>query len=280
MPLLLVLALAIAAAGATVWGLGQGEPSRRLGRANPAWFVVVRDRGAASAPRLADGVRILWSSRIDMPFVGAEEAYWDRCLILGGGAPDAWPIVLGDETEDAYVARVRLLRPPAMALGLIKTLTRTGLLGKPKGPPLTDAAALGLKADTAPTKAQAEALVAKPAIYHPAMVNFLRYFDQARYPGGSNQGPTGAEAYARYGLVALRSVYRTGGQLVFYGKVTGVLREAASGPTVGRWDEVAAMQYRAPAAVLTMEQLPDYRAALVHRDAGLEKSVVLASIAD
>ena len=37
------------------------------------------------------------------------------------------------------------------------------------------------------------------------------------------------------------------------------------------------MHYPNPAAILTMEHAPDYRDALHHRDAGLERTVVIAS---
>jgi len=37
------------------------------------------------------------------------------------------------------------------------------------------------------------------------------------------------------------------------------------------------MRYPSPAAILTMENVADYRAALHHRDAGLERTVVIAS---
>jgi hypothetical protein len=59
-----------------------------------------------------------------------------------------------------------------------------------------------------------------------------------------------------------------------------VLREAKAGPTIGCWHDVAAMRYPNPPAILTMEHVPEYRAALHHRDAGLERTVVIASTPD
>jgi hypothetical protein len=40
---------------------------------------------------------------------------------------------------------------------------------------------------------------------------------------------------------------------------------------------IAAMQYPNPPAILSMEHALDYRAALDHRDAGLERTLVVAS---
>jgi hypothetical protein len=76
----------------------------------------------------------------------------------------------------------------------------------------------------------------------------------------------------------MRTVYRTGGHLLFYGRIRQVLREASRGPTTGAWSDVAAMHYPNPGAILSMEHARDYRAALRHRDAGLERTVVIASL--
>ena len=73
-------------------------------------------------------------------------------------------------------------------------------------------------------------------------VNLLCYYDQARYPKGHALDGTaisGADAYARYGLIALEHVTRRGGRL----------------------------------ALLD----PDYVAGLVHREAGLANTVVMVT---
>ncbi|WP_374345685.1 hypothetical protein [Phenylobacterium sp.] len=256
---------------AIVWLIGASEPVQRLGVASPAWFVMLK---GGEAPSLAPGVRLRWRSRIDAPMI-ADEAYWDTCLILTGGAHDADPLILGSGTVDAYIARIDLLAPPALALGVLRVLVTLGVLAKPKDAPVTDPATLGFRTDIMPTKANTEALIARPASYRPAMVNFLKYFETARYKDG--RPSTGAEAYRRYGAVALQTVYRVGGTLQFYGRVRDVLREPDAGPTVGAWDDVAVMLYPNPAAIATMEQVPVYHAALHHRDAGLDRTVLLAS---
>jgi hypothetical protein len=81
----------------------------------------------------------------------------------------------------------------------------------------------------------------------------------------------------RYCLVAMRTVYSTGGHLLFAGRILSVLREPKAGPTIGRWDDLAAMRYPSPSAILSMEHAPDYHAALDDRDAGLERTLVIAT---
>jgi uncharacterized protein (DUF1330 family) len=106
-------------------------------------------------------------------------------------------------------------------------------------------------------------------------VNLLAYHESARYPAGhelAGRGGSGAEAYARYGAVALRHVTQRGGRLALMNAV----EQTIIGPEEG-WHQVAIMQYPNTAAFIDMLRDPDYGAALVHRDAGLAKTVVLVT---
>jgi len=190
--------------------------------------------------------------------------------VTGAGATP----LAGETFEDAYVARLKLFTPPKIALGLIRTLIALGVLSRPSTENVAlDAQSIGFRPDVMPSAKAIETLLSRPADYAPAMVNFLKYYETAQYePGGS-----GRAAYRRYGTVAMRTVFRTGGHLLFYGRVIEVVRAASDGPTVGAWDDVAAMRYPNPPAILSMEHVPAYRAALHHRDAGLERTVVIAS---
>ncbi|MBN8606212.1 MAG: DUF1330 domain-containing protein [Caulobacterales bacterium] len=263
----------IAAALALVWVIGAREPVFANSRGAPVWFVAWK---GARAPRLADGVRLNWTSHADFALIGTAEAYWTRFYILSGGAPGATPIDLG-EADDAYVARLKVFTPPRFALGMLRVLTALGVLSKPKGEITHDVQALGFRSDVMPSASAIAQLLAKPADYSPCMVNFLGYYGAARYKERRADPGTGAAAYRRYGMVAMRTVYRTGGTLLFYGAVEEVLREAMAGPSVGAWHDIAAMRYPNPAAILSMEHAPEYRAALHHRDAGLDRTIVIAS---
>ncbi len=106
-------------------------------------------------------------------------------------------------------------------------------------------------------------------------VNLLAYHDRARYPEGhelAGAGLSGADAYGRYGLIALEHVNRRGGRLALYNDVAQVLIGAQSA-----WDQVAIMEYADTDAFLDMIVDPDYTAALVHRDAGLRDTMVLVT---
>ena len=106
-------------------------------------------------------------------------------------------------------------------------------------------------------------------------VNLLSYWPEARYPDGhelAGAGLSGAEAYGRYGAVALEQVVRRGGVFTLYNDVLQVL----IGQT-GPWDQIAIMQYPTTDAFIDMIRDPDYQAALVHRDAGLDETAILVS---
>jgi hypothetical protein len=270
----LIVLAAIAALIAALWAVGAREPVYAIARGDePHWFIAIR----GNAGPLAPGVTERWSSRADFTVIGAgpDDAYWHTFIIANGGAADVLPLAL-DGAEDAYVARIKLRKPPALIFGVLKTLIALGILTKPDGPIVQDAQALSFRADVMPSAASITRLLAQSPAYAPAMVNFLAYYKDARYPA-TQTGASGRAAYLRYGIVAMRTVYRTGGHLLFTGRILSVLREAKAGPSVGHWDDVAAMRYPNPPAILSMEHAPDYHAALDDRDAGLERTLVIAT---
>lgn len=270
----LIIVALIGALIVTLWLIGAREPVYTITKGEePHWFIAVRGEPGALAP----GVTERWRSRTDFTMIGGDpdSAYWQHFVIATGGDPACLPLAL-DSAEDAYVARVKLRRPPQLLLGVLKTLIALGILSKPQGPIVQDAQALSFRADVMPGAANIGRLLAQPASYAPAMVNFLGYYGAAQYRT-TQAGVSGRAAYMRYGLVAMRTVYRTGGHLLFSGRILSVLREAKAGPSVGRWDDVAAMRYPNPPAILSMEHAPDYHAALDDRDAGLERTLVIAT---
>ncbi|MEZ5960958.1 MAG: hypothetical protein R3C30_11115 [Hyphomonadaceae bacterium] len=270
---LITLAL-VAALIAALWSIGAREPVYAIARGGePHWFIAVRGEAGALAP----GVTERWSCRTDFTMIGGEPdgAYWQRFVIASGGDPGTLPIAV-EAAEDAYVARIKLRRPPPLILGFLKALIALGILSRPDGPIVQDAQALNFRSDVMPSAASISRLLAQPQSYAPAMVNFLAYYNDAKY-GVAQPGVSGRAAYMRYGVVAMRTVYRTGGHLLFTGRILEVLREAKAGPTVGRWDDLAAMRYPNPPAILSMEHAPDYHAALNDRDAGLERTLVIAT---
>jgi uncharacterized protein (DUF1330 family) len=126
-----------------------------------------------------------------------------------------------------------------------------------------------------PDEQQLRALLASGEDGPLQFVNLLSYHSDARYPEGhelARAGLSGADAYGRYGAVALDHVVRRGGTLILYNDVLQVL--------IGRtrpWDQIAIMQYPGKDAFVDMIRDPEYQAGLVHRDAGLAETAILVS---
>ncbi|MGN6517210.1 MAG: DUF1330 domain-containing protein [Rhizomicrobium sp.] len=107
------------------------------------------------------------------------------------------------------------------------------------------------------------------------MVNLLKYRKRAAYePGRAEAGEnlSGREAYQRYGMVAMQHVMRRGGGVVWGGSQKFVMIGAEE---ENDWDDVVCVRYPSREAFLNMTQDPEYLAAHYHREAGLERTVLL-----
>ena len=104
-------------------------------------------------------------------------------------------------------------------------------------------------------------------------VNLLAFRERAIYPAGhelADAGLSGADAYGRYGAIALEQVGRRGGKLILYNDVHQVL--------IGQmrpWDQILVIEFPDTDAFVDMIRDRDYQASLVHRDAGLAEVVIL-----
>ena len=126
-----------------------------------------------------------------------------------------------------------------------------------------------------PDADQLRALIAADRDGPLQFVNLLAYHDVARYPDGhelAGSGTSGAEAYGRYGVVALEHVTARGGRFTLYNDVEQVI--IGSDAT---WDQVAIMEYPDTEAFLDMIRDAEYLTGLVDRDAGLDHTLVLVT---
>ncbi len=110
------------------------------------------------------------------------------------------------------------------------------------------------------------------------MLNFLSFRTTAIYPGREADVPggsatSGERAYARYGQGLVRPLTRVGGHIAWTSRSVGLLPDTND----GAWDQIAIAVYPSPAAMLTMLGDPAYKAAHVHRAAGLARTRLLAT---
>jgi len=261
-----------------LWVAGKSEPVYDISGSTPAFFAAVKLTSPDKRISLAPGVTARLITAPDFSLIGPNAPYWDRYLLLSGG-DGSMPLVEDEAMTDAFVARVTLTKPLPPLLGIVRLANWMGLTTPPDGIVDMEVLEAAARPDILPHKKAVTELLAKDGSYQPHMMNFLKYRQTADYPD-TYKGKTdvsGAEAYERYGTVALRTVMRTGGTLMFHGTVDHVLRSSSGWPDGNDWDEVAMMRYPNPSAILSMESADDYRAALVDRDAGIDRTIVIAS---
>ena len=169
-----------------------------------------------------------------------------------------------------------------------RTLTSSlGLLGRKPVPKIDDAQKLESLIDAAHIGQQPEIGIyearwtelAERAGDRPIwMLNFLEFAETAVYADDAQDvAPStpisGARAYERYGRGMIGSLAAVGGRIGWSGHSIGQL----PGTDDGKWHQVAIAVYPSPAAMMTMLALPKYRAAHVHRAAGLARTRLLAT---
>ncbi len=98
------------------------------------------------------------------------------------------------------------------------------------------------------------------------MLNLVKLRDRADYPDGRNA--TGAEAYAAYGKGSEPVFKRLGGRIVWRGK----MEQMIIGPKDKEWDLCFIAEYPSPQAFVDMLKDPEYREAMLHRQAGVADS--------
>ena len=106
-------------------------------------------------------------------------------------------------------------------------------------------------------------------------VNFLAFKEAADYPAGHELADahlTGMEAYDKYGAVAFAHIVKRGGRIVAMNNVEQQLIGSSR-----TWHRIATVEYVNAAAFIEMIRDPDYKDALVHRDAGLEATELFVS---
>lgn len=110
-----------------------------------------------------------------------------------------------------------------------------------------------------------------------AMVNLLKFREAAVYADGRDaKGMTGADAYGLYGQVAMAKITQVGGRMFW----AAPSQQTFIGGVGDEWDVIAIVRYPSRAAFLRMTEMEDYKAATLHREAGLERTVLITCPGD
>ncbi len=100
-------------------------------------------------------------------------------------------------------------------------------------------------------------------------VNLMKYRDRADYADGGGGQITGREADDRY--TPRESLRAIGAQIVFVADVDAQL--LGDEP---KWDRVAIVKYPSRRAFVEMQSRADFKEKHVHKDAGMEQTIVMA----
>lgn len=106
------------------------------------------------------------------------------------------------------------------------------------------------------------------------MVNLLKFKDKAEYEDGRETDLTGRQAYGLYGAAVAGILPDYGGRLFFISDVTFL----SLGQVEDLWDEIAIAAYPDRGALLRMSMSEEWRAAAVHRAAGLAGQLNIESV--
>jgi uncharacterized protein (DUF1330 family) len=118
-----------------------------------------------------------------------------------------------------------------------------------------------------PNREQFAALMTAPDDGPVVMLNLLKF-----KPRATNAESTGGEEYRRYGDAAVEMIEARGGKVLWTGRADQVL----IGDPEQDWDAVLLVQYPSRAAFVDMVTTPEYDKAHGHREAGLERTIVIA----
>ena len=118
-----------------------------------------------------------------------------------------------------------------------------------------------------PNKDQFVELASSPDESPVVMLNLLKFKARAAGEEGS-----GADAYKRYGEAAVKMVEEQGGRVLWQGRADQIL----IGDPAQDWDSVVLVEYPSRKAFIEMVTKPKYEEAHEHREAGLERTILVA----
>ena len=132
---------------------------------------------------------------------------------------------------------------------------------------LDSPAGAGLVSSGKFNQAQLQRMIDAPTDGPFYMVNLIRYREQAVYADGRETDLTGREANALYSPTEYLEAI--GARVVFYTEVD----DQIDGDDIA-WDDFAVVEYPCPVAFLAMLTTPGFQERAIHKDAGVEKTIV------
>jgi uncharacterized protein (DUF1330 family) len=123
-----------------------------------------------------------------------------------------------------------------------------------------------------PNREQFTALAQAPDAGPVVMLNLLKFKERTGDEGSADGAGSGREAYGRYSDAVVQMVEARGGKLLWSGTADQIL----IGDPAQDWDAIALVEYPSRKAFIDMVTQPEYERAHEHREAGLERTILIA----
>jgi uncharacterized protein (DUF1330 family) len=226
--------------------------------------------------------KILWQGKSGFEWIGQDNEEWKNVYIVQYSSPNIESAI--ERFKKAEFTQLNLLSvtPSFTKVRLVKLMMRSVLSWLPFKLSVNEGVNVEqllkeVQSPILPSSNQFSRLYENGQGENPvAMLNFLKYRSDPLYPSDFTGKPekTGAAAYNKYGTSVLRVVSKLGGYILHQGKV----EEKLIGDKDISWEEYAIMRYPDRHALRVMFSLKGHEndALKIHRDAGLEKTKVIA----
>jgi uncharacterized protein (DUF1330 family) len=229
------------------------------------------------------GAKCLHWWQCEYTFIGEGEEYWTHAAVFQFSSLEALYAaqesgLSSNDVLDLQLFRANLTMPPRFIISVFKLLRPIGWFYRHSKLNSVESimAFFEKESKIAPRKDQIKRHLANQRESKAFMINLLQTFEKAQYEN-ENSNISGNTAYfKKYGVTAIRSVIMMGGDLAFSARIGEPLIEGnAPASTKGSWENVTVMQYPNPSKLFELEQMPGYKSAIKHRNAGLERTALI-----
>ena len=226
--------------------------------------------------------KILWQGRNGFEWIGLDNEEWQDVYIVQYSGSNIQSAIERFKKTKFTQLNLFALKPSFTKLRFIKLMMRSVLSWLPFKSSVDEGVNVEKLLEKTnnpilPSSNQFSRLYENGQGENPvAMLNFFKYRSDPLYPSDFTGKPekTGAAAYNKYSMSVVRVVSKLGGYILNLGKV----EEIIIGDKDNSWEEYAIMRYPDRHALRVMFSLKEHKNGTlkIHRDAGLEKTKVIA----
>jgi hypothetical protein len=253
-----------------------------MGKPVSSILVLLKNGGLETSvkPAVGDG-SVLWSGHSGFEWIGKEDEEWDSVYLIkySSTAEMQQSVKRFRETEFERLRLYSVKPQSRLRIGLVRFMMKH-IYSRSSAELLGDEPDWDLLpiADILPTKEQQLRLAREKQDSPIAMVNFMSYYDEPKYPPGfsGKRAEDGESAYGKYSSHAMRAVAKLGGLVECGGEIESLL----VGESELKWKQFGIMRYHTLEALHGMFRMRENIEAGIHRDAGLKSTTVYAFTPD